>query len=147
MLGRYGDATVDIEQATLDSRQPEALEVAAWAAHFERRFDAALALADEGAAAAVDDDDLRSSCQSLGGWVALVSGDLEGAGARLDTALEQQAQGANPMAESWQAWLRVNQGRPDDALALAHPAAGKGLAAYRFPNAYALMAVLRRPRP
>ena len=36
----------------------------------------------------------------------------------------------------------MNQGRPEEALRLAHHAPGKGLAAYRFPNAYGLMATV-----
>lgn len=40
------------------------------------------------------------------------------------------------MAEAWLAWLRLNQGRPAETLRLARRQAGRGLAAYRFPNAY-----------
>ena len=40
------------------------------------------------------------------------------------------------MAEAWLAWLRMNQGRPAESLRLVRQATGKGLAAYRFPNAY-----------
>jgi hypothetical protein len=36
----------------------------------------------------------------------------------------------------------MNQGRPEESLRLAHHAPGKGLAAYRFPNAYGLMATV-----
>ena len=40
------------------------------------------------------------------------------------------------MAEAWLAWLRMNQGRPAETLSLVRPRTGRGLAAYRFPNAY-----------
>ena len=118
---------------------PEALEVAAWSAHFARRFGDALLLADQGAAEA-DTDDLRTACLALGGWVALASGDLTGAEARLESALGVAPETSGRLTESWMAWLRMNQGRPEEALRLAHHAPGKGLAAYRFPNAYGLMA-------
>ncbi len=86
--------------------------------------------------------DVRTSCQSLGGWVALVSGDPAGAERRLDDALRATPAGAGGLARSWMAWLRVAQGRADEALAMARTAQGQGLGleAYRFPNAYALMA-------
>ena len=44
------------------------------------------------------------------------------------------------LAESWMAWLRTSQGRPDETIELVHVSDGTGLAAYRYPNVYALMA-------
>jgi DNA-binding SARP family transcriptional activator len=139
MMAHYEDASADIEAARSLGAGPEILEVAAWSAHFERRFDAALVLADRGAEEATSDD-LRTSCRSLGGWVSLVSGDLTGAESRLESAIGAAPETSGRMAESWLAWLRMNQGRPEESLRLARHADGKGLAAYRFPNAYALMA-------
>ena len=130
-LAHYELAAADVEAARMRGAGAEALEVAAWSAHFQRRFGDALALADRGARDATDPD-VRNSCRALGGWVSLASGDLAGAGRRLD--------GASPLSETWLAWLRVNQGRSEEALRLVHPEVGRGLAVYRFPNAYALMA-------
>jgi len=141
MLARAAEADKDIAVARSLGAGPEALEVAAWSAHFARRFDNALLLADQGAAEA-DTDDLRTACLALGGWVALASGDLTGAEARLESALGVAPETSGRMAESWMAWLRMNQGRPEESLRLAHHAPGKGLAAYRFPNAYGLMATV-----
>jgi DNA-binding SARP family transcriptional activator len=141
MLARAAEADEDIAVARLLGAGPEALEVAAWSAHFARRFGDALLLADQGAAEA-DTDDLRTACLALGGWVALASGDLSGAEARLESALGVAPETSGRMAESWMAWLRMNQGRPEESLRLAHHAPGKGLAAYRFPNAYGLMATV-----
>lgn len=115
------------------------MEVAAWSAHFERRFPDALALADQGAREATSED-LRTSCLALGGWVSLVSGDLIGASVRLEDALGPAPQASGRMAESWLAWLRMNQGRPAETLRLVKQQDGGGLATYRYPNAYALMA-------
>jgi DNA-binding SARP family transcriptional activator/tetratricopeptide (TPR) repeat protein len=139
MLGRYEEAARDIETARTEGGGAEALEVAAWSAHFQRQFGDAIALADRGVEAATTDD-VRISCQSLGGWVALVSGNPDGAERRLEGAIGATPEPSGSMAQSWMAWLRVSQGRPDEALALVHPVEGHGLAAYRFPNAYALMA-------
>ncbi|HXP33544.1 MAG TPA: BTAD domain-containing putative transcriptional regulator [Acidimicrobiales bacterium] len=139
MLERHDDATRDLEAARTLGAGPETLEVAAWSAHFRRRFGEALLLADQGARDA-DSDELRMSCLSLGGWVALASGDLGGSESRLERALATAPEGGTVLAESWLAWLRASQGRPDETLDLVHVSQGSGLAVYRYPDAYALMA-------
>ena len=139
MLARYIEAAEDVEAARARGAGAEASEVAAWSAHFQRRFGEALTLADRGAREAADTD-LRTSCLALGGWVSLAAGDLDGAGSRLEGALGEAPEASGRLAEAWLAWLRMNQGRPAETLRLVRPEAGKGLAAYRFPNAYALMA-------
>ncbi len=139
MLAQYGQTADDLAVARSGGAGSEALEVAAWSAHFQRRFDQALTLADEGAQQATDAD-LRTSCLALGGWVSLASGDLAGAEARLQDAVGEAPDTSGRLAEAWLAWLRMNQGLPKETLHLVSPQAGAGLAAYRFPNAYALMA-------
>ncbi len=139
MLGRHDDVAVDLEAARALGAGPETLEVAAWSAHLQRRFGEALLLADQGAHDA-DSDELRASCLSLGGWVALASGDLGGAEARLEGALALAPVGSAVLAESWLAWLRASQGRPAETVGLVHASDGTGLALYRYPNVYALMA-------
>jgi tetratricopeptide (TPR) repeat protein len=139
MLGRNDETTSDLEAARALGAGPEVLEVAAWSAHFQRRFGEALLLADQGARDA-DSDELRTSCLSLGGWVSLVSGDLGRAETRLEGAVASAPSGGGALAESWLAWLRASQGRPDETIALVHISDGTGLARYRYPNAYALMA-------
>ena len=139
MLDRHDEAAADLESARALGAGPETLEVAAWSSHFRRRFAEALLLADQGARDA-DSDELRAGCLSLGGWVALASGDLGGAESRLERALGTAPPGGAVLAESWLAWLRASQGRPDETIGLVHVSDGTGLAAYRYPNAYALMA-------
>jgi hypothetical protein len=72
--------------------------------------------------------------------VALASGDLSGSEERLEEAIRIAPPGRSLQAESWLAWLRVSQGQPEDTVGLVHVSDGTGLAAYRYPNAYALMA-------
>ena len=139
MLDRHDEAAADLEAARALGAGPETLEVAAWSSHFRRRFAEALLLADQGARDA-DSGELRVGCLSLGGWVALASGDLGGAESRLERALGTAPAGGAVLAESWLAWLRASQGRPDETIGLVHVSDGTGLAAYRYPNAYALMA-------
>lgn len=139
MLARYQQVSEDIEVARSLGAGAEALEVAAWSAHLQRRFDQALILADQGAQQATDVD-LRTSCLALGGWVSLVSGNLDGAADRLEGAAGAAPAASGRMVEAWLAWLRMNQGRPAETLQLVQQHDGEGLAAYRFPNAYALMA-------
>jgi DNA-binding SARP family transcriptional activator/tetratricopeptide (TPR) repeat protein len=152
MLARYGQAAEDLRAAQAGGAGPEAWEVAGWLAHFERRFPEALTLADRGAREA-DDDELRRNCLALGGWVSLAAGHLEGAESRLQGALgigpavgQGDGLGGGPeagsrLAGAWLAWLRMSQGRPEQALRLVGAGRDGGLAAYRFPNAYQQMAV------
>jgi DNA-binding SARP family transcriptional activator len=139
MLASYMQAAEDVDAAVSRGAGPEAFEVAGWLAHFERRFEEALTLADRGARTAVNAD-VRISCLSLGGWVSLAAGDLHGAESRLEGAVGEAPDASGRLAEAWLAWLRMNQGRPEETLRLIRPEGGKGLAAYRFPNAYAQMA-------
>jgi DNA-binding SARP family transcriptional activator len=139
MLSRHEQVAEDIEVARSLGAGPELLEVAAWTAHFERHFDQALNLADQGALEATDAD-LRTSCLALGGWISLASGDLSGASDRLEGATGEAPAASGQLAAAWLGWLRMNQGRPAETLRLITLQRGKGLAAYRFPNAYALMA-------
>jgi DNA-binding SARP family transcriptional activator/tetratricopeptide (TPR) repeat protein len=141
MSARYDQAAEDIGAARLGGAGPEALEVAAWSAHFQRHFTEALANADRGAQEAVDPD-LRTSCLALGGWVSLASGDLDGAQIRLEGALRDAPEASKGMAEVWLAWLRMNQGLPAETLSLVRQRTGRGLAAYRFPNAYGGMVAM-----
>ncbi|HEY3810264.1 MAG TPA: AAA family ATPase, partial [Acidimicrobiales bacterium] len=139
MLAQYEQTADDLAVAQSQGAGSEALEVAAWSAHFQRHFDEALTLADAGAQQATDPD-LRTSCLALGGWVSLVSGDLAGAESRLQAAVGGAPDTSGRLAEAWLAWLRMNQGLPEETLRLVKRQPGAGLAAYRFPNAYALMA-------
>lgn len=139
MLAHYDLSGRDISAARAGGAGPEALEVAAWSAHLQRRFDEALALADLGASEAADPD-VRASCLALGGWVSLAAGDLTGSETRLVAAVADAPVGSRALAEAWLGWLRTNQCRPEETLRLIRPEPGRGLAAYRFPNAYGLMA-------
>ncbi len=139
MLSRHEQAAEDMAAARLHGAGPEVLEVAAWSAHLQRHFGEALTYADRGAHEAVEPD-LRASCLALGGWVSLAAGDLDGAQVRLEGALGDAPEASGGMAEAWLAWLRMNQGRPAETLDLVRAQTGRGLALYRFPNAYGGMA-------
>lgn len=139
MAAAYAAADEDVAAARRLGASADALEVAAWSAHFQRRFADALRLADEGAAAAREPD-LRTSCRALGGWVSLVQGDLEGATERLEEAVAEPLAPSRPLAEAWFGLLLLNRGRPDEVLRRADSEPHEGLASYRFPTAYALMA-------
>jgi DNA-binding SARP family transcriptional activator len=139
MLAHYELAADDLEVARRQGAGPEALEIAAWSAHFQRNFGEALALADRGAREATDPD-VRTSCLALAGWVSLAAGDLPGSEVRLEAAVGAAPEGSGRLAEAWLGWLRTNQCRPEETLRLLRPGPGRGLAAYRFPDAYARMA-------
>ncbi len=139
MLAHYDLATADLQVARALGGGAEVLEVAAWAAHYQRRFDEALPLADRGAAEATDPE-IRASCLALGGWVSLSAGDLDGSQTRLERAVAAAPPGGGGLAETWLGWLRGYQSRPQETLTLVRPEPGTGLTSYRFPNAYAQMA-------
>ena len=139
MVSRDEQVAKDIEAARILGAGPEVLEAAAWSAHFARHFERARNLADQGAREATDAD-LRTSCLALGGWISLATGDLRGASDRLEGAARESPATGGGLADAWLAWLRMNQGRPNETLTLVTVHEGEGLAAYRFPNAYALMA-------
>jgi DNA-binding SARP family transcriptional activator len=136
ILGRYAEAGVDATAARGLGAGAEADEVEAWTAHFQRRFDRAVAKADEAARLSVDPA-FRAVCLGLAGWTSLSRGDLEGAARRLTLAVTEAPGPGLPTV--WLGWLRLNQGRPEDAVALARSAAGSETASYPFPNAYAGM--------
>lgn len=138
VTARYAAADDDVAAAWRLGATADAAEVAAWSAHLQRRFDKALPLADDGAASAADPD-VRTSCLALGGWVCLMTGDLDGSNRRLTQALEVPGAPSRPLAEAWMGWLLLNRGAADDALRLVAPRHEGGLATYRHPTAYALM--------
>lgn len=148
VLGRYDLAEEDLAVARRLGAQEEADEVEAWVAHFQRQFDRALARADDGARRGTDPD-LRSVCLGLGGWISLARGDLPGAERRLTEAVTESPDPGLPAV--WLAWLRLNQGRPEDTVALTRNTLAASTASVRFPNAYAGMsaamalAMLGRP--
>lgn len=139
MTGAYAEADDDVAVAQRLGGSTDALEVAAWSAHFQRRFDDALHLADNGAEAA-DDAEMRTSCLALGGWISLARGDLEGASMRLNSALREPPAPSRPLAETWLGYVLLNRGQPEEAVRLLGNEEEAGLAAYRYPHAYALMA-------
>ncbi|MGZ4619411.1 MAG: ATP-binding protein [Frankiaceae bacterium] len=143
MLGRLEEADADVTAARARGESGEYLdEVAAWVAHFARRFDEARALADRGAQEATDPE-VRVSCLALAGWSSLAGGAIGTAEQRLTAALAESQSGAAASAQLpsvWLGFLRLNQGRSDEALRLVRPGAGQGLATHRFPNGYSGMA-------
>lgn len=139
MTGAYSDADEDVAAARRLGRTAEALEVAAWNAHFQRRFDEALRLADDGTEAA-EDPDVRTSCLALGGWVSLAQGDLDGAFTRLSSAVAEPRAPSRPLAKTWLGYVMLHRGQAEEALRLVATEEEAGLAAYRYPTAYALMA-------
>ncbi len=154
MLNRNEQVAAELQRAKELGAGPEVLEVAAWSAHFQRHLSEALVPRHgPGCAAMPTPTSFGAACLALGGWVALASGDLSGSEERLEQAVRDAPPGNAVQAESWLAWLRVSQGQPEDTVGLVHVSDGTGLAAYRYPNAYALMAstmaqaMLSRPGP
>ena len=118
--GRYPEALRDVERAA--AAGPAALEVGAWAAYFDRRFEQAAQFAADGALAAADSA-TRARCLAAGGRIRHAAGDLAQAELLLGEALSL-AQGADRVtAAAWLGVLRAHQSRPAEALSLLSPAA------------------------
>lgn len=94
----------------------EALECSAWIAYYRRRYTQARALAELGAKRA-GDHNLRASCLAVAGRIDHGTGELAGAAERLEEASASEEVGS--VAGVWLAHVRVHQGRPAEALALA----------------------------
>lgn len=135
---KYPEARADADRAYALGAGAAAREIAAWAAHYQRHIADAIALADDGAAIAENDDD-RAACMLIGGWASQALGDFAGAETRLDAA-HRQASGATRMqAAVFLGSLRSHQGRIDEALALFRDRPAATDALHGYPLLHTLM--------
>ena len=112
--GAEADALVAVENGA----GAPALEAAGWAAYYRRDLPAAQRYADTGSHLAYGAD--RVGCLVLGGRVRQASGNLNEAEAPLQEALG--VSGARALGPaSYLGWLRIDQGRPREALDLLDP--------------------------
>lgn len=116
---RYDEARSDADRAFALGAGAAAREIAAWAAHYQRRIDEAIVLGDDGAAIARTDDD-RAACMLIAGWASHALGDFEGAEVRLDAARRRASGTSRSQASVFLGGLRIHQGRVDEGLALLH---------------------------
>lgn len=107
---------------------PAALEIAAWASYYRRRYDEARAFADE-ASASASDETVRIGALAVGARVRHGAGDLQGAIAHLERVGDRPRE-VRGVADVWHAHALVHAGDPAGALRLADRAlaAGDGLA-------------------
>lgn len=126
--GRYTDAAADAAAALAQGSGPAALELAGWAAYYQRDTDTGRRPADDSARLS-DDPAIRSSCLSLSGRARFVAGDLRGAEERLEEALRLAHGPALLVPSVWLGHLRVLQDRPEEALDLTETATQPGLCA------------------
>jgi DNA-binding SARP family transcriptional activator/tetratricopeptide (TPR) repeat protein len=124
-LGHYQAAAEDAGAALAHGAGAAGLELAGWAAYYERDFRRARSLADDGARLA-DDQKVRAGCLALGGRIRHSDGDVVGADRRLSQAVELAHGAIAPLSSMWLGALRVHQGRPDEALDLLSPATRPG---------------------
>jgi len=121
MLGNYQGASGDIDAAIDRGGGAAALELGAWAAHYQRDFARALRLADQGAGLAATPDE-KAGCLVIGGWVCQCTGDLPEAERRLTEADQLHPTRWTPLSKVWLGGLRVHQGRCAEGLELIRPA-------------------------
>lgn len=121
-------AAADAAEAIRRSGGPAALEIAAWASYYRRRYDEARAFADE-ATTSAPDQTVRISALAVGARVRHGSGDLQGAIAHLEQVGDGPPE-VRGVADVWHAHALVHVGDAAGALRLADRAlaAGDGLA-------------------
>lgn len=124
-LGRYQAAGEDAGAALAQGAGASAFELAGWAAYYERDFDRARSLADDGARLG-EDARVRAGCLTLAGRIRHSQGDVPGAADRLGEALGLAQGPMLPVASVWLGALRVHQGRAQEALELLRPAIRPG---------------------
>ncbi len=128
LVGLYERAADDVNAALGLGGGAPALELGAWTAHYQRDFDMAMRLADEGVREATDDDQ-RVACLTIGGFVRQCVGDLGLAEDRLEEADRLAAGIWRPVSDVWLGGLRVHQGRCQDGVDLIRPTTDSGRAA------------------
>lgn len=139
-LRHYQAAAEDAGAALALGAGAAGLELAGWAAYYERDFSRALSLADDGARLG-DDPRVRAGCLALAGRIRHSRGDVVGADRRLSQAVEFATGPMVPLSSMWLGALRVHQGRPDEALDLLSPATRPGPAlGHPFAVVYAHLA-------
>ncbi|HEX7168718.1 MAG TPA: BTAD domain-containing putative transcriptional regulator [Acidimicrobiales bacterium] len=115
---RLDDAAEDARRAVANGGGAAALEVAGWAAYYQRRYDEALAFADAASERATEPS-VRISSLALAGRVRHAAGALVEAVADLERATTMEGPAdARELAAVWLAHTRVHQGRPTAALRL-----------------------------
>ena len=124
--GDYTSAYRDVERAR--PLGAVALEVGAWAAYFDRRFERATAFATDGAVIA-DEETLRLRCLTVAGRTRHAAGDLAAAQTLLTEVVEGATGSDRMIASAWLGVLRSHQSRTEDALRLLRPATRPELAA------------------
>ena len=122
--GRYPEAESDAVAAA--GAGAERWETAAWAAYFDRRFDDAIAYADDGALAATDAR-TRTGCLVAAGRVLHARGDLDRAAVALQEAVRIGSGQERLEAATWLGVLRAHCGRVSDALDLLRAATRPGV--------------------
>jgi tetratricopeptide (TPR) repeat protein len=143
LLGEYGRAAVEADVAVGMGAGAAALELGAWAAHYQRDFATAVRLADEGVDVAADVEE-RVRCRTMGGWSCQCTGDLPAAEERLEEAHRLSRGAWRPVTGTWLGGLRVHQGRSAEGVALIRPATineAVGAQAQPALHAYLFMAV------
>jgi tetratricopeptide (TPR) repeat protein len=139
MLSEYERALQDVDAAVDQGGGARALELGAWAAHYQRDFATAARLADEGAALAIDPAE-RAGCLTIGGWVRQCVGDLPGAQERLDAAYEHSTGSWRAVSGLWLGGLLVHRGRAQEGVDLIRPATiDPAFAAQGHPIAHAYL--------
>jgi tetratricopeptide (TPR) repeat protein len=130
LRGRIRIALGDVEGADADSiaavdlgGAAPALLLRAWVARVDHRMEDAIVFGEK--ALALDPDErTRADCHVVVGWARRSIGHLPEAEVDLEQAVQLDD---DPARRAWLGLLRVNQGRPVEALDLIRPALEKGI--------------------
>jgi len=96
-----------------------ALEIAGWAAYYQRDFPKARTFVENALAHPTQDPSVRAGALALGGRIDHGEGTLDAARSNLEESLRMADEGPEArerVAGIWLAWLRADQGEADQAL-------------------------------
>jgi hypothetical protein len=140
----FAGAFDDAERASEMGARAPALELASWAAYYQRDFEKARELCRQAESALTDTDGaLRLSVFALAGRISHADGDLEAARGSLVTAVAaaEPADRAG-VAGVWLGWLQADQGEAEQAERLADRASSDpSLALHPFGAAHRALLV------
>ncbi|HEV3123972.1 MAG TPA: BTAD domain-containing putative transcriptional regulator [Candidatus Dormibacteraeota bacterium] len=125
MSGRYAAAGDDASAALAQGAGAPALEVAGFAAYYQRDFVTARRLAEQGLRLS-DEAVTRASLLLLGGRERHAVGDLPEAERFMDEAMEVARNSGIDVPSVWRGFLRVHLGRPEETLETVAPTGGEG---------------------
>ena len=109
-MATFADAMTDALSAVSMGADAAALEVAGWAAYYQRDFSRARDFAEQAAEQAEWNDEVRARALALAGRIDHADGHLDDAEIRLEAAVQAKQRNGPGVGGVWLAWLLADRG-------------------------------------